>query len=208
MNTIVNGVLITGAQGVTGSQGVTGATGAQGKNGIQGVSNILPFTTGINISSAYLCSPSAVLALNINTLYATPFLPSYDATYNSLSIFVTTGVASSSCQILIYSDLNGSPNNLLFQSAIIDCSTTGKKTVSVSGTFSAGTAYWLCIWSSANAISIRCIVTQALSSIRLSTNTPLMYLRRSVTYSTTAPNPFGAGTPVTSNAPLVVITLN
>lgn len=207
MNTQVNGVLITGAQGITGSQGANGAQGAQGKNGIQGVSNILPFQTGKNISSAFLCSQSAVIGLSGNVIYATPFLPAFNANYNALSIFIALGAPSALGKILIYDDLNGVPNNLLFESSNIDASTTGKKTVNTSGTFLAGVTYYLCLWISVNAVQTRATLASSVSSIRLSTNTPLTYYRRTVTYGS-APNPFGAVQPVTSNPPLIVITLN
>jgi hypothetical protein len=47
-------------------------------------------------------------------------------------------------RILIYSDLNGIPTTKLYESANLDCSTTGQKTATTSFTFTAGTTYWLC----------------------------------------------------------------
>jgi len=50
--------------------------------------------------------------------------------------------------------LNGLPNAKLHESANIDSSTLGVKTVTQAYTFNAGTTYWLCVQTSA-AVQIR-----------------------------------------------------
>lgn len=208
MNTVINGILITGAQGVVGSQGVQGPVGVQGIAGIQGVSNILRNPSGRNISSAYLSFPTSQIVLSANRIYAIPFLPAYNSSYSSLSIFVAIGQPSALCKILIYNDLNSSPNNLIYESANIDCSTSGRKIVNVSGTFLAGVTYWFCVWNGTPTPTLNAIAPQSLSSIRLTTTTPISHFIRTVTFGTTTPNPFGAVTPATLSAPLIVTTLN
>jgi hypothetical protein len=222
--TQINGVLITGivgaqgiqgsqgatgiqgVQGLTGSTGIQGIQGAQGIQGIQGISNILPVYSGKMITSAFLFHGSASIALLANRITAVPFLPAYNVSYSALSIYVSAGVASALCKILIYDDLNGVPNNLIFSSADLDCSTTGQKVVSVSGTFLSGVTYWLCVWSSTNP-SIQGFTVGSVSFLRLSTVTPVTSYTRTITYSATPPSPFGAVIVQTSNSTLVGITL-
>lgn len=85
----------------------------------------------------------------VNTLRCYPFFPMKTFTIVSYSQNVTAAVASSNMRVLFYSDLNGLPSGKLYESANIDTSTIGVKTVTQSYTFNAGTAYWICIQTSA-----------------------------------------------------------
>jgi hypothetical protein len=89
-----------------------------------------------------------------NTLRCFPFIPMKTFTIVSYSIEVTTAVAASNMRVLFYDSLNGLPNAKLHESANIDSSTIGVKTVTQAYTFNAGTTYWLCYQSSA-AVSIK-----------------------------------------------------
>jgi predicted DNA-binding WGR domain protein len=82
----------------------------------------------------------------INRMILSPFIPAKSFTSSNFLIRVFASVALSSAKILIYSDLNGKPNTLLYESTDIDCSTTGTKTVTTSFNFTAGTIYWLGFW--------------------------------------------------------------
>jgi len=92
--------------------------------------------------------------LAVNNLRCFPFIPMKSFTIVSYSIEVTTAVASSNMRVLFYDSLNGLPNAKLHESAIIDSSTIGVKTVTQAYTFNAGTTYWLCVQSSA-AVGMR-----------------------------------------------------
>ena len=92
--------------------------------------------------------------LAVNNLRCFPFIPMKSFTIVSYSIEVTTAVASSNMRVLFYDDLNGLPNAKLHESANIDSSTLGVKTVTQAYTFNAGTTYWLCVQSSA-AVGMR-----------------------------------------------------
>lgn len=87
--------------------------------------------------------------LAVNNLRCFPFIPMKSFTIVSYSIEVTTAVASSNMRVLFYDSLNGLPNAKLHESANIDSSTIGVKTVTQAYTFNAGTTYWLCVQSSA-----------------------------------------------------------
>jgi len=92
--------------------------------------------------------------LAVNNLRCFPFIPMKSFTIVSYSIEVTTAVASSNMRVLFYDSLNGLPNAKLHESANIDSSTIGVKTVTQAYTFNAGTTYWLCVQSSA-AVGMR-----------------------------------------------------
>jgi len=92
--------------------------------------------------------------LAVNNLRCFPFIPMKTFTIVSYSINVTTAVAASNMRVLFYDDLNGTPNAKLHESANIDSSTIGVKTITQAYTFNAGTTYWLCVQSSA-AVGMR-----------------------------------------------------
>jgi hypothetical protein len=77
-----------------------------------------------------------------------PYIPNVSFTCASLYMNVTTLLAAANARILIYSDVNGVPTTKLYESANLDCSTTGIKTATTAFSFVAGTTYWLAIHSS------------------------------------------------------------
>jgi hypothetical protein len=83
-----------------------------------------------------------------NRLTAYPFIPAQNITTSNLYIFVNTLAVGALGRILIYSDLNGKPDQKLYESANLDCSTTGNKFATTTFNFVAGTTYWLCFHSS------------------------------------------------------------
>ena len=112
--------------------------------GILGVHSLLQVP---NSSFSYFAglsgSAPSTFGTSINALTLYPFIPARTINYNSLSINVATAVASSSTRILIYADSSSLPNSKIYESVNIDTSTTGKKTILASGTFTAGTIYWI-----------------------------------------------------------------
>lgn len=114
----------------------------------------IPASGGFINALMLVYQPVTVTTLAVNNLRCFPFIPMKSFTIVSYSIEVTTAVASSNMRVLFYDDLNGLPNAKLHESANIDSSTIGVKTVTQAYTFNAGTTYWLCHQSSA-AVSIR-----------------------------------------------------
>lgn len=92
----------------------------------------------------------ATTAQSAGVIRCFPFFPMKTFSIASISINVTTSVASSNARILFFSDLEGAPSSKLYESANIDTSTTGVKTVTQSYTFDGGTNYWLCLHTSAS----------------------------------------------------------
>lgn len=91
----------------------------------------------------------ATTIYSANLLRCFPFIPMKSFTIVSYSVNVTAAVAASNMRVLFYDSLNGLPNAKLHESANIDTSTTGVKTVTQAYTFNAGTTYWLCVQTSA-----------------------------------------------------------
>jgi hypothetical protein len=72
-------------------------------------------------------------------IYYSPWTVDRVITIDQLAIEVSTNVASSECRIGVYNaDTDWQPTSLIVDSGIIDCSTTGVKTVSVSITLQPG----------------------------------------------------------------------
>ena len=86
-----------------------------------------------------------------NRIVLSPFIPGKPFTSSNFLIRVFGNVAPLTfSKILVYSDLNGRPDTLLYESTDLDCSTTGTKTVLNSFSFTAGQIYWLGYWSNSN----------------------------------------------------------
>jgi hypothetical protein len=112
--------------------------------GLQGIHNMVGFyPSGYSLSAAITSVATAFLQPNANLIYLNPLIPNKSITYNTIRFNVTTLLAGVNARILIYSDLNGLPNTKLYESADLSCATTGIKSVSVTGTFNAGTIYWI-----------------------------------------------------------------
>jgi len=141
----------------------------------------------------------------VNKLTVSPFIPAQTITSASLYINVTVSGIGSNARILIYSNLNGKPDIKLYESANLDCSTTGIKTATTVQTFEAGTTYWIGVQTSS---------TQTLSGIIIASLTPIFSITNVMSTSLfitpafgSAPTPFGSGTAQNLTVPLVGITL-
>ena len=116
-----------------------------------GVHALLKPTTGQVMSGSLTGTSLNSIATTANRLTAQPFIPSKTFTTSNFYINVSTVGLGVNARILIYSDLNGIPTTKLYESANLDCSTTGQKTATTSFTFTAGTTYWLCTHCSGTA---------------------------------------------------------
>jgi hypothetical protein len=175
-------------------------------SGLQGIHALLPLASGQSTTSSISgFALTNTLPGVANRIVTYPFIPNRTITSSSLYLNITAAVASSNARILIYSDLNGLPNTKLYESANLDCSTTGFKTATTTFTFTAGTTYWLAIHSSS---------TQTFSAISNSMSIPIYYSGTayfnqyyiSATFGS-APSTFGTGIGSQSNLPAVVITI-
>lgn len=95
-------------------------------------------------------APGNTQSLSGNLIYLMPFIPANSFATSNLFIQVTTLGAGVNARILLYShsDTNGLPNTKIYESSNLDCSTNGIKTIITSQTFTAGTTYWLGLYTS------------------------------------------------------------
>ena len=173
-----------------------------------GVHYPLPLAVG-ELASASL-GGSPVIASNtlaINSIVAVPFIPSYDLTCSSLNINVTTVSPSGNARILIYSDLNGKPDQKLYESANLDCSTLGIKTALVSFTFTAGVTYYICTHFSTSTGATTGIASSATMNIGISSTYTNANSYRVIATFGSAPPIITTATFFGGNVPLVTITV-
>lgn len=124
-----------------------------GGGGLQGVHALVNCPSGLGYgytSAVTSLTSTASFNTNQNALILHPFIPARNITYTSLKINVATAAATCLTRILIYSDSNGLPSTKIYESTDLDCSTTGNKTVTITGTLTAGVTYWIGTHSSIN----------------------------------------------------------
>jgi hypothetical protein len=196
--TLVNGTNIRGINGYSllGSGGLT----------ILGIHALIKPYSGLTYSASINQSAiGSASAQTANRLIVYPFIPANTFTCSSMYINVFTLAAGALCQIVIYSDLNGFPDQKLYNSTDLDCSTTGKKTATTTQTFNAGTTYWIGTHSSSTA-SLTVISGAGLISPYIQNVSAGTAYIGTATYGS-PPNPFGTTGNTTGVVPFVGITV-
>jgi hypothetical protein len=114
--------------------------------------------SGAYYSQLSIIATSAVGAATRNNgaVQLTPFYPANTLTCDLIQFEVTTAVASSLSKVVVYSELDGTPKNKIYESTSVDCSTIGYKTIAASLTFTAGTVYYIGVVSNAS-VGVRVI---------------------------------------------------
>jgi hypothetical protein len=143
-----------------------------------------------------------------NTIYLSPFIPAHTFTVSNLQINVTTLTVGGNARILVYSDVNGVPTTKLLESTSLDCSTTGVKTYTESLTFTAGTTYWLGVYSN---ITVTLSALPSSNSMALSTSpfpatSSFCMLSAAATFGS-APSTLGTATLVAASTNMYLINL-
>lgn len=174
--------------------------------GLKGIHSIIKLSSGQSTFASISAIGLSTIVGGANRLTVYPYIPAQAITSASLYINVTTAVVGSNVQILIYSNLNGKPDSLLYQSTNLDCATTGIKTVTTTQTFAAGTTYWIGIHTSSNQ-TLSALNQAAVINIGVNAIVPFNSFYITPAFGT-APTSFG--TPVGSlatNPPFIGITL-
>lgn len=99
--------------------------------------------TGGSVSTILNTTAFSTSSASTNRLAVIPFIPAQTITCSALYINNTTATASSLVRIMIYSDLDGRPDQKLYESTDLNCATIGIKSVTTTQTFNAGTTYWI-----------------------------------------------------------------
>jgi len=133
------------------------AASGGGGGGASGVHVLTkPLSTGVYNARFTSADSFTNAGTTINEIVLYPFIPANTLTISNLIVNVATAVATGLFRVLVYSDLNGSPNTKLLESTDLIGSTTGNKTYTVSFTFTAGTTYWMGLYANVNGIQMPC----------------------------------------------------
>jgi len=172
--------------------------------GIKGIHALTFLASGQSTFSGIASQGLAGALTTTNRLYAVPFIPNQNITTSAFYINIVS-TSGGNARILIYSDLNGAPNTKLYESANLDCSTTGIKTATTTFNFVANTTYWISLHTS-SAFQASFIQTSALFPIGITgAANPNTFVFTTATYGS-APTTFGTASITNGNAPFVGIT--
>ena len=148
-NLSVQSTLTLTTTGTSGASTLVGSTlnipQYGGGGGGSGINAQIALGSGNIYSNIPIGNSTANLTISANTIYLMPFIP--NVTFTTSNIFLNVAVlgVGVSARILLYnhSSTTGLPDTKIFESANLDCSTTGVKTATTTQTFTAGTPYWL-----------------------------------------------------------------
>jgi hypothetical protein len=188
---------------ITGQYKVNGVP-ISGGGGLQGIHALVPLASGEQTNSAVTTQSMASSAMVANRLYAYPFIPAQNITTSNLYINVNGSLAGSLARILIYSDLNGRPDQKLYESSNLDCSTNGQKTATTTFNFVAGTRYWLTLHSSSTQ-TLTSFATTSLINIKTNGISMGVYYYDAPTFGS-APTTFSIVGTQSTGAPFIGIT--
>ena len=166
----VNGNSLLGSGNLT----ITGGSGLQGYHNVMGF-----FPSGFGTSAHITASTPSNLVTSANLIYLNPIIVQNSITYASIRFNVITGAAGSNARIVIYSNVSSLPNSKIYESTDISCAAPGLKTITVTGTFTVGTIYWIGIHLSGaptlGAISVQACLPIAVNTINASPVTGWTY---------------------------------
>ena len=174
-----------------------------GGGGGGGINSLIPLKSGqytYNQSGGGNTVSSSAFA---NSIYLHAYIPGQSYTCSQVILNVVTAQSGGLGKVGIYDHVNGLPNNLIYESANIDCSTSGLKSLTTSIDFVAGEVYWIAVNFNISNIVIRQMNTNA----RLPINTPFYdstpkYTFRKVQAFGSFPNPItGVATFTTETVP-------
>lgn len=154
----------------------------------------LGFITGQYVDQSLLALASATVAGVADRMELYPYVPFITHTIDRIGVYVTTGVAATTCKLVAYSsDANGYASTRLFETSTLSTVTSSTFVeATVSQQFVAGTIYWIGVrWS--GTATLRSIALGACPSFGLTSNSVAAYatcLRRTLAYATPATTPW------------------
>ena len=179
-----------------------------GGGGLQGLQSLLTLESGdITCLQVGGFGGFDQTSLVNNRILLFPYIPNQNITTSALDVTVNALGASSNCRILIYSNLNGLPDTKIYESATLNCTSTGIKTASTSQTFTAGTIYWVGVHgqNSAALSAVNSIATVGLKIATSGVSTGLVTntIFKDVTFGS-APATFGVPTGFNNISPYLI----
>lgn len=194
--------------GTSGAATLVGSTlnipqyGGGGASGLKGVHTLLPLSFNQS-TSAIITTPANLsnVGLTANRLVLYPFIPANSFTAETMFINCTTLLSGANARILIYSDLNGSPNSKLMESTDLSLSTTGQKSYVSFFDFVAGTTYWLGVHASTGGSVTHMAASSIMPIYNFGINVYVNYFVNVALGS--APATITSKTPNTTNTPFI-----
>jgi len=196
----INGSTILGSGDLVVGGGGGSATGLQ--TAVFGTLFSLPTNAAANCSNQNSFSQG-----NANALAYYPYIPNVSFTCTQFAITVNGVQPTGLARICVYSSVNGQPGNLLYNSADLDCSTTGNKSAVSSFAFTQGTVYWLALHTNVTGMNFAGISKEALLQLgTLSGNPITMWVQVSATYTSGAPSVAAPNSFNTQAAPTIFMS--
>lgn len=178
-----------------------GSGGGGGSTSGKGI-HALGVTSGIRLSGNILYPTLTTLLNNKTAMLVYPFYPANNFTISRFRFEVTTAVASSTANVVMYDDLNGLPNNKIYESSAISTATTGLKTIIVNYVFTKGTTYYIGVYSGSSVV-ISALPLQSTYSLGFSDSLGDFFNGYSGNANLGIPNPFGTATQYSGQIPYV-----
>lgn len=194
--------------GTSGAATLVGSTlnipqyGGGGASGLKGVHTLLPLSFNQS-TSAIITTPANLsnVGLTANRLVLYPFIPANSFTAETMFINCTTLLSGANARILIYSDLNGSPNSKLMESTDLSLATTGQKSYVSFFDFVAGTTYWIGVHASTGGSVTHMAASSIMPIYNFGINVYVNYFVN-VAFGS-APATITSKTPNTTNTPFI-----
>jgi hypothetical protein len=145
----------------------------------------------VNSPDTTTLTTSAAIA---NRFDLAPWICPFDVAVDQVGILCSTAVAAAQGKIVCYnSDAEGRPNTLLFETAVLDFSVVGFKSVAQNITLQNGVIYWLGLRSSSTATvnALQPYNSPVLGLSNPPTTAANKLLRRTLTFTTAAPATWG-----------------
>ena len=157
-----------------------------------GISSVIPLASGQYTYIQATAGPPSNSSAYSNSIYLQPYIPAQSYTCDIIVLHVNTGQSGGLGKIGIYDHVNGLPENLIYESANIDCSTSGVKSLTTNFNFVAGEMYWIASNFNVVSISIKQVNTYARMPINTLgyTASPSYSFRKLQTFGS-FPNPIG-----------------
>lgn len=162
--------------------------------------------SGTYYDNSFSAGAPTTVAGVADRMEVSPYFSGFNFTIDRIGVNVSTAVASALAKVVIYatSATTGAPSALLYESASLDCSTTGTKEIAVSLTFTAGVQYWIGVRHSSTA-TLRAVPLTNCKCLGLGLSTSTTYLtalRTTLAFATAASSTW----PSISSAQLVSTT--
>jgi hypothetical protein len=196
-----------GATGATGSSGATGATGSTPYNYEKVTNQFVSF-----IPEVYGLQNQVV---TINLLYWIPIIIEKDLDITQLSIFISALSAGAAVAGLYDSDVDGTPNNLIFQTTPFNNGVTSVQTYTLPTSVSVTSGLYYIAFNSSSSANYRSVAATAyinILSLGSANTVPYSRIGKTYVYTGTLPATYasvvGVATRAFSVNPHIVFGIN